>query len=464
LDYPYDGSNQAKFDAVMGNLPANTTIHLLAGTYQTHGVLAYYLKSGQKVLGSGIDVTILQLASGTFRGYDGNYVLANQGGTLASNIEVCDLTCDCNYTPGISDTYHGVVLEGTYNAVRRVKVINQATYGGNLIASGIHLQNSVLPDSAGNIIEECEVSQYKGAEANGSIAAMSLSGAISGLIRNNRVFLTPSIGSAFVILWTHDLLLEGNYVDGVKCGIWSNVGGSTNMIIAHNTVNNCGEGVNLEAYQRRNITIAFNNFNLADGNSVGIQFNPYGPPVYCTNITIIGNNFSLKDQGTGTAYAFNIQNVSGLVCANNRIDASMTNYFSGCTGVNIYNNYDLIGNFLTNLNQLDSPNGVTRRTVTYSGTGICTNYVSYADKYLGVKGFSGTSTQEMDIFLPSAVGYPGKDFVVVDETGQANSTTKLIKIKPTSPNQINGATTYISITTPYTAKTAISDGTNWFAR
>src|SRR5262245_16147433 len=62
LSDPYDGSTRAKFDSIMANLPAGCTVHILAGTYQTHGngagVDGYHLR-GQKVLGSGIDVTII---------------------------------------------------------------------------------------------------------------------------------------------------------------------------------------------------------------------------------------------------------------------------------------------------------------------------------------------------------------------------------------------------------------------
>src|SRR5438445_3858059 len=59
LSNPYDGSTELKFDAVMANLPANSTMHILAGTYQTAGNRAWAVKSGQQFLGSGIDITII---------------------------------------------------------------------------------------------------------------------------------------------------------------------------------------------------------------------------------------------------------------------------------------------------------------------------------------------------------------------------------------------------------------------
>jgi hypothetical protein len=71
IDNPYDGSSQANFDTNMNSFPPNTTIHIMAGTYSTYGndfasngLTGFHVKSGQKILGSGVDVTTLVLASG----------------------------------------------------------------------------------------------------------------------------------------------------------------------------------------------------------------------------------------------------------------------------------------------------------------------------------------------------------------------------------------------------------------
>lgn len=61
LSNPLDGSTTTNFDRNMNNLPPNSTIHLLAGTYQTLGFFGWSVKVGQKIHGSGIDNTILQL-------------------------------------------------------------------------------------------------------------------------------------------------------------------------------------------------------------------------------------------------------------------------------------------------------------------------------------------------------------------------------------------------------------------
>src|SRR5207247_11043805 len=95
----------------------------------------------------------------------------------------------------------------------------------------------------------------------------------------------------------------------------------------------------------------------------------------------------------------------------------------------IFNNHDLRGNLLTNLNQVAPAVGMVRRTVTV-GSPLT---ITYADKYIGC------ATTNITLNLPSAVGHPGKDLIFVDETGNASS-SKPITISPTTGQKINGAT------------------------
>ncbi len=70
---PYDGSTQPKFDAVMNSLPSTppVAVHLGPGLFSTNGYTdaapgqGWQPKPGMKILGSGIDVTTLQLAGGS---------------------------------------------------------------------------------------------------------------------------------------------------------------------------------------------------------------------------------------------------------------------------------------------------------------------------------------------------------------------------------------------------------------
>src|SRR5258708_1140846 len=67
---PYDGSTSTKFDALMDGFAANTAIFLGPGTFETKGhgdgvSGGWQAKSGQRIMGSGIDVTILKIVGGS---------------------------------------------------------------------------------------------------------------------------------------------------------------------------------------------------------------------------------------------------------------------------------------------------------------------------------------------------------------------------------------------------------------
>jgi len=371
LDRPFDGSTQSNFDYWLHWLPPNSTLHIMGGTYQTAGrsylKLGWNVKTGQKILGSGIDVTVLQLIPGT---PDDTGVLGSYADACGSNMEVSDLTLDCNYTPPNPVTYHGVALYGTRNAVRRVKVINAAHFGGNTESFAIDLSSGFAQqiNSDGNIIEECEVSQYRG----GALSAYAMNGDsgpnywISGIIRNNRVFLAGTncctqvgIGGAY----TYNFLVEGNYVDGAAMGFYADTGGFTNTTVAHNTFKNCFYGVALQGTTRQNLTFSFNTVLLNPNRFVysasAFRFNSNG---HYTNVVIFGNNVGLDGSPVaGVPYYFLAPaNVTGLLVANNTVDANLRSSLSGCTGVNMFNNADRYGNALTGLDQVTTANGVLK--------------------------------------------------------------------------------------------------------
>src|SRR5258706_16023487 len=52
---PYYGDTRDHYDTVMANLATNSVIHILPGVYYSGGALSFPLKSGQRILGSGID-------------------------------------------------------------------------------------------------------------------------------------------------------------------------------------------------------------------------------------------------------------------------------------------------------------------------------------------------------------------------------------------------------------------------
>ncbi|HEV2327591.1 MAG TPA: hypothetical protein VGY56_02245 [Verrucomicrobiae bacterium] len=352
LDNPFDGSSQAKFDAVMSNMPPNCAIHILAGTYETWGQLNWRVKTGQKIIGSGIDVTILQFSTNTRIVQGGPAVITNDGSPV-TNVVVSDLTVDCNYT-GQAESHHGVIIDGTQNAVRRVKVINLGYYpGSNTEAWGIALGNAHLPVSAGNIIEECEVGPLAaGHNVSGITLEAGPSTFISGTMRINRVFLIPDPVGAQIALncsWTTDCQVEDNYVDGADSGFVTDTGGSTNMLFVHNIFKHVYSGFGFWKYHRQNLTFAFNKISLCPTNSYFSTAFGFPDGTAHTNITIIGNDVGWDGTPSKSAYFLYATNVSGLTVADNRMDSGLLNYISA-SGLNMHNNYDLNGNVLPKLN------------------------------------------------------------------------------------------------------------------
>lgn len=357
---PFDGSTAAKFDSIMESLPPNSTIHILAGTYQTSGVAGWQVRSGQKILGSGMDITILKLVSGA----PSEEMVGSESGPC-TNIEVADLTCDCNYTSG-SYTYSGVEIDGTGTVVRRVKVINQACFGpgSNGEAWGISINGYNLTNSVGNLIEGCEVSHFAG----GGISALTMS-ACSGVIRDNHVLLALAPGAPPVTGGSNqgingsddaNVLIEGNYVAGADSGVYGDTQGCTNIIITHNHFVNCEQGITYYGSQRRNITIAFNDITLSSNGLVAFNlWNGSNPDVSITNVIITGNTIDISPQYSGTPFIIAAANVTGLLCYGNTINANLANNqvvqgssrFLGNTNVAIYDNYDLFGNLLTDFYQ-----------------------------------------------------------------------------------------------------------------
>jgi hypothetical protein len=139
---PWDGSSVTKLDALLSALPANTRIHLgpspkdIIGNvmpFQTRGYAdggtgGWQAKAGMKIVGSGIDVTVLQLVNvspGT-----NNFAVGHPLGesTRADFFEIFDLTIDCNLAQVQAFDIRGAVrLMGEHVKIHRIKAINWGT-------------------------------------------------------------------------------------------------------------------------------------------------------------------------------------------------------------------------------------------------------------------------------------------------------------------------------------------------
>jgi hypothetical protein len=149
---PYDGSTAAKFDARMNELPSNTRVHLGPGTFLTQGYAdnvtgGWQIKPGMIIIGSGIDVTTLQLVNHTVGEYYFAIGHALGASTLADFAEVSDLTIDCNLSgAGASTASSAVRLMGNHARIHRVKAINWGSKDGNKPCSVLSCITA-LPDA-----------------------------------------------------------------------------------------------------------------------------------------------------------------------------------------------------------------------------------------------------------------------------------------------------------------------------
>ena len=157
---PFDGSTSAKFDARMSELLVNTRVHLGPGTFQTNGYqvggsTGWQLKTGIKIVGSGMEVTKLQLTGHSADNYF--YVAGHDlsAGVTADFCEISDLTIDCALgSAGTSTACGGVRLMGNHTRIHRVRVIN---WGSKDTAKAVSALSciSALPDSGVPEIANC---------------------------------------------------------------------------------------------------------------------------------------------------------------------------------------------------------------------------------------------------------------------------------------------------------------------
>src|SRR5439155_5629687 len=270
-----------------------------------------------------------------------------------TNIVVSDMTVDCNYSSG-NVTYHGVNLFGSRHAIRRVKVIKAVWHNTGAVSESFPIGISasvggVDANSEGNVIEDCEVSNYQG----GLCSAISLNNNsstswISGTVRNNRIFLTSADAYNQVAINGNNAinyLVEGNYVNGASAGFYGDTLAYTNLIVAHNTFLNCREGIFIPSGSvRKNMSFLFNNIEITNNPSVetyGILLS--AGPIY-TNVLIMGNNMQFRSGGTGShGHGIYAANVLGLTMAYNFVDSQLPNTILTCTNVNAHDNFDMTG-------------------------------------------------------------------------------------------------------------------------
>jgi hypothetical protein len=280
---PFDGSTQAKFDAVLRRFWSERSeriiVHLGPGLYETVGNGGYIpglrelgegwrCWSGWEIRGSGQDQTVLKLIKEyEYQGTWGNIAIATHDSSV-KGVVVQDLTVDCNHSAigNQKSTETGVGLQGAGHAIRRVTVQNVAGkgYEGFPIGIGANAVNSWY-----NVIEDCTITGWHGG-TGGSIT-------ISNNVNNLEPPLTYTSG-----------IVRRNRVVGTQIGYggW----GMKGVIFEDNLAEGCAYGSNIDSVRNPQVTFRNNRF-LACRN-YGMVF------ANCENILIESNTVTLSAPGT----------------------------------------------------------------------------------------------------------------------------------------------------------------------
>jgi hypothetical protein len=178
---PFNGSTQAKFDAVFAGIKPNSAVHIGAGVFHTKGWASFMLPADTKVRGAGMEVTKLILdgtgkpRASVFVGDDGGY-------------EIEDLSIDCGYenqrkVNGVNKCNASAInLRGSHLAVRRCRVSSYGSpyddeCGENFAVS--MCQGPQERDGEDMVVEDCVFTGMSPLSPSSSVLTIS-GGALKG--------------------------------------------------------------------------------------------------------------------------------------------------------------------------------------------------------------------------------------------------------------------------------------------
>jgi hypothetical protein len=356
---PFDASG-TRFDAKMREVAdavgTNVHIHLMPGIYTTLGYRAWQLRSGAKLEGAGMDVTVLKMVDSVNNTLPA--VGASAGGD--THIQVSDLTIDCNYSTQHPNLGNAITLGGSHHSIRRVRAINAAGFG---IENFTIVIGAAFGDSEGNLIEDCEVTDFKGTYAT----AIAFSGPaqvnryITGVIRGNKVLnlrnsSAPAVLQAYGGGGLKNVLFENNYC--FRCDVAVNIdtARSINLTFKGNQFNTRRRGIGLLGQQMDTVVIENNVFEM-EPNSTDYA-------IFCYDIDGKAKlrNFIIRDNiirsvngksGLSGGLGLSVLDGQTWIVSGNRIDPALRSYVYG-PGSTCFDNTDFAGRPIKLLGGTDS--------------------------------------------------------------------------------------------------------------
>ena len=385
---PYDGSTQAKFDAVLRQLGAsqpttpvtNVVIHILPGTYDTKGNYDYvcgatdgtdgwHCFNNWKVRGAGMDVTVLRLVAvvrNPVNSVTNNTVIASEEpGT--KGVEISDLTVDCSGASfPAAQAVAGINLLGSNHAIRRVKVRHAKGTAG----SGAGEVNSIgittycgLP-SVGNVIEDCVVEDWAGSTGEGcgsiGVNAPGDTAVISAIVQRNRVVGMPHGYSGMGL---NGAIFEDNIAQDCCYGFNCDSGLTNSAVVLRGNrfINNSGYGI--VACLGDGWIVEQNEFvTPANAQSIYLYNTSERAITRCTIRNNVFRHYATDAQTYGICvdargYA---TATSGLVIHGNRMEAAFVNSVTAAMTDVCYDNTEFDGTAVNGLaNSVNLPVGQT---------------------------------------------------------------------------------------------------------
>jgi hypothetical protein len=438
---------------------------------------AWQLRAGQRLVGDGVDKTIIRRSNPNNDLY---YVLGSAAGE--PNVEISDLTVDGNYwASSVSTISVGGLNCGNLARVRGVKITGTSgntTFNNgdaelySLRMSGTTIGGAVDRSVTGGLIENCEVSNIKGGYISGIMP-----GAGQVVVRNNRIFLphwTPAStdnpshkGAPCINLAdTVNSIIEGNVTSGGYTAEYSDTGFHTNVMIANNQFNDCIRGIEfLRGYAASVDSLFINNNIIQLSSDSSVSDARYGVILHTETTDgttyivkpIIRGNVIKGGWQASTTWGLYLKRVNYPACFDNELDfiSSVVNriqtYFETYAGL-VYNLRDQQGNNVDEAKWLSPKTSSWLVSKRFAANDPATAYaLQIGDKYIGLQ-------KALTVSLPDAVAYAGKEYVIVNETG-SNLTGATLNCS-VGGQTINGAS-FVNLAPAYTSVRVTSNGTAW---
>jgi hypothetical protein len=331
-------------------------VRLGPGTFKTNGYAdnvagGWQARPAMKILGSGVQVTTLQLAGGGSNGHYyavGHAVSPAGQPNLLDYFEISDLTIDCNFAAFSGTAACGAVrVMGNHARVRRLMVINwgtRATTNPCFVLSAVTATDIASVEDCG--IEECVVVSPATTGNTGPITVLHAGGTeappaapltygVAPYVRN--CFIDAGESSPFSpeirglsMAWCKAGIIEGNQAHNLTYGTFQQSTGAQDLVVRNNWFKNVNRGIFLGGVQNSppagsgnlaasggSATVTLTAGSLPSvGDYLLLNTNPStvfdGIVVTVESLNVPGNSFRFSTVLTGMAKVSSLRKVFGV--------------------------------------------------------------------------------------------------------------------------------------------------------